>query len=92
VTASARSFPDRMCGSTTGTSKMPICTWPPTRSFTAGAAPFVGTCNDIDARLRLQQFAGQMRNAAGASGTVIDLARIRLRVGNQFGQRIHRHA
>ena len=39
VTASARSLPLRMCGSSTGTSKIPICTWPPTRSVTAGAAP-----------------------------------------------------
>jgi len=25
-------------------SKIPICTWPPSRSFTAGAAPLYGTC------------------------------------------------
>jgi hypothetical protein len=39
VTARAFSLPLRMWPRSTGTSKMPICTCPPTRSFTAGAAP-----------------------------------------------------
>src|SRR5262245_12870488 len=39
VTASALTVPARMCGSRTGVSSTTICTWPPMRSFTAGAAP-----------------------------------------------------
>ena len=34
-----RSFPDCTAPSSTGTSANIICTWPPSRSFTAGAAP-----------------------------------------------------
>jgi len=44
VTASAFSLPARIWPSSTGTSKIPICTCPPSRSFTAGAAPLYGTC------------------------------------------------
>jgi hypothetical protein len=39
VTASARSFPDLMCGSDGGTVSNIMCTWPPTRSVTAGPLP-----------------------------------------------------
>src|SRR5207244_763474 len=43
VTASAFSLPLLMCPSRIGTSKIPICTCPPRRSLTAGAAPLYGT-------------------------------------------------
>ncbi len=44
TTASAVSLPARMCSSTAGRSGSMICTCPPSRSATAGAAPRYGTC------------------------------------------------
>ena len=38
----------------------------------------------------LEQFSAQMRRCADARGTVGQLARIGLRIGNQFLQRVHR--
>ena len=55
VTASAFSLPDLMWGSSTGTSNTPICTCPPSRSFTAGAAPLYGMWTRLMPALRIHR-------------------------------------
>ena len=55
-----------------------------------GAAAFVRHVLNVGARLQLEQFAGQMLEAADAGGGVIELAGLRLGVGEQFLRRMHR--
>src|ERR1700682_6278780 len=44
VTAIARNLPPLICGSADGRLSNMICTWPPTRSVSAGELPLYGTC------------------------------------------------
>src|SRR5947208_12805570 len=44
VTASARSLPSRICGTTGGMELNTTGTWPATAAATAGPAPLYGTC------------------------------------------------
>ena len=55
-----------------------------------GRRAFVGYVQHVDARLGLEQLAGEMRDSARAGGAEVDLAGIRSCVGDQLGETRHR--
>ncbi len=50
----------------------------------------IGHMQHVDAGHHLEQFAGQMRRRADAAGRHIDFARMRLGIGDEFGNAMHR--
>ena len=59
--ASALILPALICGISTGTSAKNACTWPPSRSVSAGAAPRYGTWTNFTPAAACEQFERQMR-------------------------------
>ena len=56
------------------------------------AGALVGNVGELDARHGGEQLAGQMADGADAGRAEVDLARMRLRIGDQLGDRMHRNA
>ena len=97
VTAMARSVPALMYWIADGMVQNTICTCPLSRSVSAGAVAAIRHVRHLDAGHQLEQFARGMVRPARAAGPHVDLARIGLRVGDEFAdvlgrkRRIDRH-
>ena len=65
------------------------CTWPATRSVSAGVSPRSGRAA-CDAGHHLEQLAREMAGSANAVRPEIDLAGVRLYVGDEFPDRLRR--
>ena len=90
VTASARNLPALICGSDGGRLSNMSCTWPPIRSCSAGRAALVRDVRHLHAGHHLEQLAREMDRRAVARRREIELAGIRLRVGDELLHRVHR--
>ena len=84
VMASARTLPSRICGSRIEIASKVQCTCWPSSGGERLAAALVGHADEIGAGARLEQLGGQMRQAARAGVREVELARIGLRVGDEF--------
>ena len=74
VTASARSLPALMCGSTGVIVSKDIVTWPPSRSVASGPLPLYGMWTQLGAGQVLELRADQVLRRAVAVGAVAQLA------------------
>ena len=91
VTASARSLPALMWPIDDGMLSKVTCTWPPSRSVSAGAEPLIRHVRHLHAGHHLEQLAGQMDRGAVAGRRHVDLAGIGLGVGDELGDGLRRH-
>ena len=92
VTASARTLLPSCASPTALAIVLKIMvTWPPTRSFSAGAGALVGHVVDLDARHAGEQLGGEMHARAGAGRAEGQLAWLLLGQRNQLGDRPRRH-
>ena len=62
---------------------------PAIRSVTVSGLPGYGTCTSLMPALLLEQYAAQMRQAAGADRTVGELAGLRLGERDEIGDAMH---
>ena len=91
ATASARSLPLATCWHRRGRRGEHHLHLAATRSFTAGAMPLYGTCCDARCRPAVEQLAREVRAAALAGRGEVELAGIRLRIGDELAEVLRRH-
>ena len=91
VTASSRSLPDfwncTFCGSVSIANRIV----PPSRSLCIGEEPLYPTCVQLDAGLRLEEFADDVADRADAAAAVGDRVLLLLRPRDELGDRLRRH-